>query len=182
MNIAQQQNLADFVHSNSAHECGHMTVLFKAGRLAGLNFLPHEAAADGVKGVLETDAGTQLGKEDCVAFAAGMVGELIWLGEYDFQRLLDDREKVQQIVGQPIEDFALAAYEVIKQNLLFFTLLNIEVRKKMYALFKRTSSLSEGDYADLPNEMPIFTLAEVEQVYTRAESTLAGFHERTEAP
>jgi hypothetical protein len=39
-----------------------MTVLFKAGRLVGLNFLPHEAATDGAKGVLETDAGTELGK------------------------------------------------------------------------------------------------------------------------
>jgi hypothetical protein len=182
MNIAQLQNLAVYVNSNGAHECGHMTVLFKAGRLVGLNFLPHEAAADGVKGVLETDAGTQLGKQDCVALAAGMVGELILVGQYDSQRLLDDREKVQQIVGQPVENFALKAYEVIRQNLLFFALLNIEVRKKMFALLKHAFSLSEGDYAKLPNEMPILTLAEVEQVYKRAESTLAGFHEKTGAP
>src|ERR1700752_2371449 len=97
MNFPQLQNLAVYVHSNGAHECGHMTVLFKAGRLIGLNFLPHEAAADGAKGVLETDAGTQLGKEDCAALAAGLVGELIFVGQYDSQRLLDDRQQVQRI-------------------------------------------------------------------------------------
>jgi hypothetical protein len=159
-----------------------MSVLFKARRLVGLNFLPHEAAADGVKGVLETDAGTELGKEDCVALAAGMVGELIFVGQYDSQRLLDDREKVQRIVGQPLENFALEAYEVIKQNLLFFALLNIEVRKKMFALLKYAFSLSEEDYAELPNEMPIFTLADVEQVDKRAESELARLPAKTETP
>jgi hypothetical protein len=176
------QNLVPYVRSNSAHECGHITVLFNAGRLVGLNFLPHELAADGAKGVLETDAGTELGKEDCVALAAGMVGELICVGQYDPQRLLDDRHHVQRIVGQPVENFALEAYEIIKQNLLFFALLNIEVRKKMFALLGHAFSLSEEDYAELPNEMPIMTLAEVEQVYKHAESSLAGFPEKAGTP
>lgn len=182
MNTAQLQNLAVYVHSNGAHECGHMIVLFKAGRLADLNFFPHEVAADGAKGVLETGTRTQFGKEDCVAFAAGMIGELICVGKYDSQHLLDDREQVQRIVGQPIENFALEAYEIIKQNLLFFVLLNIEVREKMFTLLKNAFSLPEGDYAKLPDKMPILTLAEVEQVYKCAESTLAGFPKKTVAP
>jgi hypothetical protein len=74
MNFPHLPNLVPFVRSNSAHECGHITVLFKASRLVGLNFLPHKVAADGVKGILETDTGTQLGKEDCVALTAGMIG------------------------------------------------------------------------------------------------------------
>jgi hypothetical protein len=182
MNFPLLQNLVPYVHSNSAHECGHITVLFKAGRLVGLNFLPHEVAADGAKGVLETDAGTQLGKEDCVALAAGMVGELICLGQYDSQRIHDDRQEVQRIVGRPVESFALEAYEAIKQNLLFFVLLNIEVRKKMFALLGHAFSLSQADYAKLPNVMPIITFAEVEQVYKHAESSLAAFSEKAGAP
>lgn len=179
MNIEQLENLAIYVKSNSAHESGHMTFLFKAGRLAGLDFLPHEPAADGVQGVLETNSRTALGKEDCVGLAAGMVGELIWLGHYDSQRLLDDRTKVQQIVGRPLEDFAVEAYELIKQNLLFFALLNIEVRKKMFELFNRASSLSGEDYSKLPSKLALFTLADVEQVHSRAESTLASWPART---
>ena len=179
MNAPQLQILDVFVQGNSAHECGHMTVLFKAGRLVGLNFLPHKMAADGVNGILEAKTGTQLGKEDCVALAAAMVGELIVLGQYDSKRLADDTQQVQRIVGQPLENFALEAYEIIKQNLLFFALLNIEVRKNMFVFFEQ---LSKVDYATLPNEMPIFRLAEVKQVYKRAESILAGFPEKTEAP
>ena len=182
MNFPLLQNLPVYVHSNSAHESGHITVLFKAGRLAGLNFLPHEVAVDGVKGVLETDAGTQLGKEDCVALAAGMVGELICLGQYDSERLLDDRQQVQRIAGQPIENFALEAYEIIKQNLLFFVLLNIQVRKKMFAPLYHAFSLSEEVYAELPNKVAIITLAEVEQVYKHAESSLARFPKKAGAP
>src|SRR6202521_203634 len=104
MNAFQLQNLAVFVQGNSAHECGHITVQFKAGRFAVLNFLPQTVAANGFKGVLEAETKTELGKEDCVALAASMVGELICLGEYDSQRLLNDREQVQQIAGQPLEN------------------------------------------------------------------------------
>jgi len=155
-----------------------MTVLFKAGTLpCGLNFLPHEVAADGVNGVLETETGT-LGKEDCVALAAGMVGELVLLGQYDSKRALDDRERVQRLVGQPIENFALEAYEIIKQNILFFTLLNIEVRNKMFVLL---NSLSGENYAQLVAKMPVITLAEIEQVHGRSESLLAVFPKRAGA-
>jgi hypothetical protein len=174
-------DLAEYVHSNSAHECGHITVQFKTGRFAVLNFLPHTVAANEFKGVLEAETKTQLRKEDCVALAASMVGELICLGQYDSQRLLDDREQVQRIAGQPLENFALEVYEVIKQNLIFFALLNLEVRKKMFAIVGPALSLlsfSEEAYAALPNKMPIITLAEVEQVYKHAESTLAGFPEK----
>jgi hypothetical protein len=146
-----------------------MTVLFKAGRLVGLNFLPHEAAADGLKGVWETEAETPLGKEDCVALAAGMVGELVSLGLYDSERVLDDRRQVQQLVGQPLENFALGAYEVIKENLRFFSLLNIEVQRKMFAILKH-AFFSGGDYAELPGKMPIVTLAEVKQIYKSAHA------------
>jgi hypothetical protein len=110
------------------------------------------------------------------------LGKLIGVGEYVPQHLLDDRQRVQQIVGQPLESFALEAYEVIKQNLLFFVLLSIEVRKKVFAVLNHAFSRPEWEYAELPNIMPIFTLAEVEQVYKRAESTLAGFPEQTAAP
>ena len=55
----------------SAHECGHLVVLFKERRLVDLNFLPHEIAADGIKGVFEANTGTEPGEEDCVALAAG---------------------------------------------------------------------------------------------------------------
>jgi hypothetical protein len=178
MNSEQLQNIGAYVHSNGAHESGHITVLFKAGRLVGLRFLPHEMAADGVDGVFQTDPTTPLGKEDCIALAAGMVGELVGVGHYGPERALDDRAKVQQICSQPLENFALEAYEVIKQNLLFFVLLNIEVRKKMLTLLL---PLSEEDYAELPDEMPLLTLAEVQHVNERAESTLASFPGATSA-
>jgi hypothetical protein len=157
-----------------------MTVLFKADRLVGLNFLPHEVAADKVKGVFETDTGNQLGTEDCVALAAGMAGELVGLGSYDPMNSLDDKERVHQLTGQPIENFALEAYEAISQNLLFFVRLNLEVQQKMLAVLEN-ASLSKQRYAKLDDKMPIFTLAEVEQVYNRAQSTLAGFPKKTGA-
>jgi hypothetical protein len=179
MDNAQLQALTEYVYANSAHECGHMIVLFRANRLVGLNFLPHEVAADGAKGVLESEPLTQLGKEDCVGLAAGMIGELVGIGSYDPQRLLDDAEKVQQFVGQPLENFALEAYEVIKQNLFFFVLLTIEVRTKMFGVLKDALFLPLKDYLELPDKMPIITLAEVQIVYGRAESELAGFPDMT---
>jgi hypothetical protein len=178
MNSEQLQNLGAYVYSNGAHESGHMTVLFKAGKLVGLRFLPHETAADGVNGIFQTDSTTQLGKEDCVALAAGMVGELVGVGQYGSERVLDDRDKVMQICSQPLENFAREAYEVIKQNLLFFVLLNIEVRRKMLALLL---SISEEVYAELPDAMPLLTFDEVQHVYERAESTLARFPDGTNA-
>jgi hypothetical protein len=155
----------------SAHECGHMTVLFAASRLEKLNYFPHKTALDGVPGVVEATTVTEPTKEDCVAFAASMIGELIVLGEYDKKRLLDDRERVKRLVGQPLENFALEAYEIIKQNLLFFALLHKEVENKMLRfLFE----IQEGEHV-AEDKVTIFTLAKVEEVHKRAESILAGF-------
>jgi hypothetical protein len=176
MKFPDLQPFIKYVHESAAHECGHMTVLFKAGTLVALNFLPHETAADGVEGVLETDTGRELCKEDCVALAASMIGELICLGECDSKRFADDRKLVQLLVGQPLENFALGAYEVIKQNLIFFGMLYVEVRKKMIkVLGPLLLSLSDEDYAKLDDKITIFTLAEVQEVHKRAESELARF-------
>lgn len=171
------QSFLTYVHKNAAHECGHMTVLFKAGRLSDLNFFPHGKALNGVEGVLETGTKTELRKEDCVALAASMISELICLGEDDSERLADDREQAQLLVGEPLENFALRAYEVIKENLVFFGLLYIEVQRNMVAVLGPILvSLSKEDYAKLPDDkIAIFTLAEVERVYERAESHLLGF-------
>jgi hypothetical protein len=162
------------VQSNGPHECGHIVVLFKKRRLIGLDFLPHEQALDGAKGVFET-ATVELSKEDCVALAAGLVGELVCVGQYDSQRILDDRNKVKEIVGQPLEDFVLEAYAVIQDNLLFFALLNIQVQQKMLALLNHVFSLSDEDYGKLPARIAVITLAEIERVYEQAQSTLDGF-------
>jgi hypothetical protein len=178
MDFADPQKLAAYVLANAAHECGHMVILFKSNRLLGLNFLPHETAEDGVKGVIETDTPT-LGKEDCVAFAGGLVAELICFGLPDSPRLADDRHKVQQIAGQPLENFAHEAYEIIKQNLVFFALLRQVVQKKLHRVLSEVYSLSEQSRAKLPNKVPVVTLAEVEKVYKQAESILAGFPRKT---
>ena len=160
-------DLLTFVRGNSAHESGHIVVLFKGARLVDLRFLPHETAADGIKGVFEANTGTELGKEDCVALAAGMAGELVCLGHYDSERVLHDRQQIQRIVGKALEDFAPEAQEVIKQNLRFFSLLNIEVQNRITALLVRLGGV---DWERLPPIIPIITLAQVEQVYKRAES------------
>ncbi len=46
----QGLDLLTYARGTSAHECGHMVVLFKKDMLVDLNFLPHETAADGIKG------------------------------------------------------------------------------------------------------------------------------------
>lgn len=171
--------LEEYVYQNSAHECGHIVLLFKTGKFVSLRFLPHETAADGVNGILEADTGTELGPEDCVALAAGMVGELIYLGHSNPQRRADDEQKIQRIIGQPIENFAAKASEVIQQNQLFFEALNAEVRRKMLALFE---SFSEMDYAQLPKEIPIITLVEVDRVYRSAELESPGTHGKAGTP
>jgi hypothetical protein len=163
----QDLDVPSYARGTSAHECGHMLVLFKKGRLVDLNFLPHETAADGTKGVFEADTGTELGEEDCVALSAGMAGELVYLGQYDTERVLHDRQQVQRLVGKTLDDFAPEAQEVIKQNLRFFSLLNIEVRNKITALLL---ALGGVNWERLPPKIPIITLAQVEQVYQRAES------------
>jgi hypothetical protein len=155
----------------SAHECGHMTVLFKTHRLNNLSYFPHKKAFDGVPGVFESTAVSDPTKEDCAAFAASMIGELIALGKYDKKRLLDDREQVKRLANQPLENFALEAYEKIKENLLFFALLNKEVGNKMLRLF---AEIEDGEHT-VEDEVTIFTLAEVEAVHKRAELILADF-------
>jgi hypothetical protein len=135
------QALKAHAEGTSAHECGHMTVLFKARRLKKLTYFPYKTALDGIPGVIESTTVTEPTKEDCVAFAASMIGELIALGECDQERLLDDRQKVEQLANQPLETFALEAYEIIKENLLFFVLLNKEVGNKMRSFL---DEISEG--------------------------------------
>lgn len=171
MTLFNFEELKARAKGTSAHECAHMTVLFMAGRLKKLNYFPHQKALDGVPGVIESTTVTEPTKEDCVAFAASMIGELIVLGEYDEERLRDDREQVKRLSNQPLENFALEAYEIIKENLLFFALLNEEVGNKMLSFL---DEVWEGEHAT-ENEVTIFTLAEVEEVRKRAESILARF-------
>jgi hypothetical protein len=178
MSFVDPQALAEYVILNAAHECGHMVILFKSNRLLGLNFLPHESAEDGVKGVIETDTPT-LGKEDCVAFAGGLVAELICFGLPDSPRLADDRHKVRQMAGQPLENFAHEAFEIIKQNLVFFALLRQVVQKNLHWVLREVYSLSEQSHAKLQNKIPVVTLPEVEKVYKQAESILASFPRKT---
>jgi hypothetical protein len=96
-----------------------------------------------------------------------MAGELVYLGQYDSERALHDGQQVQKLVDKALEDFAPEAQEVIKQNLRFSSLLNIEVRNKISALLL---ALGVADWENLPPKIPIITLAQVEQVYQRAES------------
>jgi hypothetical protein len=145
-----------------------MTILFKAGRLIGLDFLPHDSAFDGVKGVVETNTPT-LAAEDCVALAGGMAGEIVGLGSYDPARLLDDRQQIGRLAGEPLEMFAPEAYRIILENSAFFKLLHAEVRIKMLAVLSGAFSLSEFDYERLPARVPIITLAEVQRIYARTE-------------
>jgi Transposase IS116/IS110/IS902 family len=138
-----------------------------------------ETAEDGIKGVFEANTGTELGEEDCVALAAGMVGELVCLGHYDSKRVLHDRQQIQRIIGKALEDFAPEAREIIKQNLHFFSMLNIKVQNRITALLLDVGVV---DWERLPLTIPIITLAELEQVYQRAESEKSrstAFHGKT---
>ncbi len=177
MDFGQQWKLAMFVRANGSHECGHITVLFKKSKdkLRGLDFLPHEEALDGSKGIFEVDT-MELTKEDCIALAAGAVGELVGTGQYDPQRSLDDRNKIKAITGQPLEDFILEAYAVVQESLLFFTLLNIRIQQKMYSLL----DISSEDYVKLPARMSVVTLAEIEQASEQAQSILKSFTQNSE--
>jgi hypothetical protein len=142
--------LLKYANENSAHESGHMVFLFKEGKRVELNFLPHEIAADGNKGVFEANIGVELDENDCVALAAGMAGELIRLGGYDPQRVMHDRQRVQLLVGRALEDFAAKAQEVIEQNLRFFSLLNVEIRNRIYA---QLLQLEVVDWDKLPKKI-----------------------------
>ena len=151
-----------------------MTVLFKAGRLTGLTYLPHEIGQDGRIGIFEAGCGQVL-KDDCVAFAAGMIGELIFTGAYDPLRSSDDRKQVLSLSGQPIENFALEAYEAISGNLLFFMMLIKEVQKEMYSVLQSTSA---SGLAKLPKSIVVFSLAQADKVHKDAESALAKLPKR----
>jgi hypothetical protein len=71
------------------------------------------------------------------------------------------------LVGRALEDFAPKAQEIIEQNLHFFSLLNIELRNRIYA---QLLQLEVVDWDKLPQTIPIFTSAQVEELYQRAES------------
>ena len=161
------QDLITYAHDTSAHECGHVVVLFKEGRFVDLNFLPHKEALNGSKGVFEVNTGIALGEQDCVALAAGMAGELVDRGEYDSEHVRDDEQQIQRLVGKTLKDFATQAKNVIEQNLCFFSLLNTEVRKRIIELLLGLGGL---DWDKLPSKIPVITLAEVEQIYQRARS------------
>ena len=158
-----QTALDHYVTTNAAHECGHMAVLYTTCRLKGLNFFPHKKAFDGTSGVLETDT-PKLGKDDCPALAASIVGELIVLGEYDEARISDDRNTATRFTTEPLENFVGEAYRIIQQNLLFF-LLHIEVRTRLLTVLMKTYSLTPEKLATQPAKISIMTLSEVEEVH-----------------
>jgi hypothetical protein len=160
-------DLLAYARETSAHECGHMVVMFKESKLVDLRFLPHETAADGIKGVFEANRGTELVEEDCVALAAGMAGELIYFGKTIPERSLDDRQHVQRLSGKALDDFLPDAQDIIKQNSRFFSLLNVEVKNRITDLLLKLRRL---DWETLPSEIEIISLAEVRQIYERAES------------
>ena len=160
-------DLDKYVRENSAHETGHMTVLFKADRFAGLYFLPHEKAANGIRGVIDTRLKTQSNRGDCPAFAAGMVAEVILPGQCDPERCLDDREQVQRLTGQILEDFAPDARAIIEQDMPFFELLHRKAQQQMSVFFY---GLCGRNYAALPQEMQVLTLADVEFIHELAKS------------
>jgi hypothetical protein len=162
-------DFTEYVIGNSAHECGHMAVLFKAGRLAGLNYLPHEYSEDGRQGVVETDVGDELRKEDCVALAAGTVGESLYLGSSKPERAFNDRKQIERLAGEPLEKFASEAHDIIGQNRRFFNLLNEEVPQRMAEVIVRVRALPKEAFVKLPDKVSIITLAEVEAIYLKAE-------------
>jgi hypothetical protein len=164
------ENVVAYVVSNGPHECGHIVVLFAAKRFKSLDFLPHEPAHDGMPGVLESATVTAVDTRDCVALAAGMVGELIATGKAANHG--DDERQILALTGRRLEDFAHSAYEVIQQNLMFFALLHIAVTTKLLPFLLRTYSLRPAEFAALDDRVPVFSLAEVEEVYQRAEAIL----------
>ena len=51
--------------------------------------------------------------------------------------------------GQPLETFTREANDIIQQNLLFFTLLNVEVRVKMFAVLEKALFPSERQTGEI---------------------------------
>jgi hypothetical protein len=158
-----------FALSTAAHECGHMTVLYKSSRLKGLNFFPRRKSFSGFAGVSEADT-PELTKADCPAFAASLVGELLFLGFHDRDgSLADDREEIRKLSGSAkLESFVPQAYAVIRENLLFFSLLHVLVKVKIVPVL-------ETFWAGLPqtDKVEIVTLAEVDAVHSKSLDLLA---------
>ena len=163
-----------YLYPNTPHECGHMTVLFKANRLTGLTFFPHEMGKDGRAGIFEASCG-EVRKEDCVALAAGMVGELVLTGAYSNLRCDTDRKQLLAFSKEPLENFAHEAYEIISANLLFFMMLNKAVGKEMYLTLENAFAPGAGRQ---PDSVTVFSLAQTNEVYKEAESALSRFTKR----
>ena len=140
------------------------------GRFVIFHFMPREVAGDGSNGVLEANVGTALKREDCPAIAASMIGELIIMGDYDPDTIRDDEK---DLAGKRLEDFAREAYEIIKENILFFTLLNIEARKKIMLVLNQFWNATPSQQAAMPQSITLLTLDEVDQLYSKAESIVA---------
>ncbi len=154
----------------AAHECGHMTVLYKSGRLKGLNFFPRLKSFNGEGGVFETDTPV-LTKDDCPALAASLVAELICLGNYTEDHLADDRDRVKDLSGgASLESFVPAAYEIIQKNLLFFSLLHERVKVNITPVLVNYFA-AHG--AGMPDKVEVVTLAEVDAVYSKSLDLLA---------
>jgi hypothetical protein len=168
-----QTALAFYVKTTAAHECGHMTVLYTKQRLKGLNFFPHATAFDGSSGIVETDT-PPLGKEDCVALAASIVGEEICLGQYDEKRIQDDRQTAARFTDRPLESFIDEARTIIQKNLAFFSLLHIAVRKRLRRVLAEAYSLPQEKFAGLPDKISVMTLSEVEEVHRKARELTTG--------
>jgi hypothetical protein len=175
VNLELRRDLKEYVPKNAAHESGHMMVLFKANRLSGLDFFPHIDAGDGMLGTLLSSTVSELYASDCVALAAGMVGEMIRLGEYNPKRAAHDEIQIKELGGQSLEQFALKAYEAIQQDLLFFTLLNIEAGRKIFDVLHTDFCLSKGEYQALPEKQTVMTVDDVAKIHSIAESTLESF-------
>jgi hypothetical protein len=157
--------LLKYAGETSAHECGHIVVLFEQGRFVNFNFLPRETAADGNNGVFEVNTGIQNGPQDCVILAGGMAGEKVALGREQSEHIAHDESEVRRLVGRPLQDFVPEAEEIIRRNLRFFNQLSTEIFARITDLLLRIYHL---DWSTLDAEIPIITPAEVEQIYRRA--------------
>jgi hypothetical protein len=161
------QDLPTYAIENSAHECGHMIVLFKAIRLDGLYFLPHEMALDGTQGVLETNATSELRSDDCAALAGGAARELVYFGNFNLVRCAHDRQTLRQYTEKDLEHFVPIAETIIRENLRFFSLLTVEVRDRIISCFTLVECI---DYSDLDSTIPIITSSEVGEIYKASSS------------
>lgn len=155
-------DLETYALETAAHEAGHMVILFEAGRLKSLDFLPQELGADGNEGVFESRTVTPPGKGDCVAFAGGVAGERIYFGHNNPNHALDDRQQVQLLVGKDLDDFVPEAEKIITRDLRFFSLLVNEIRDQILMLLL---TIQGSNWKLLPPRMPIYKRDQVEQIH-----------------